>query len=167
MDLIVKPDGWLHLGGARYRCALGRTGIIGEKKEGDGATPAGRFALRRLYYRADRMAPPKTGLPVSVIGESDGWCDDPASARYNTLVRLPNDESHENLWRNDGLYDIVVQIGHNDDPAVPGLGSGIFLHVAAPDYAPTRGCVALSLDDLRSVIAASDTGTSLHIMRLS
>jgi L,D-peptidoglycan transpeptidase YkuD (ErfK/YbiS/YcfS/YnhG family) len=167
MDLIVKPDGWLHLGGARYRCTLGRNRIAADKIEGDGATPAGRFALRRLYYRADRMAPPKTGLPVSVIGESDGWCDDPASARYNTLVRLPNDESHENLWRNDGLYDIVVQIGHNDDPAVPGLGSGIFLHVAAPDYVPTRGCVALSLDDLRSVIAECDTGTSLHIMRLS
>ena len=163
MDLIVKPDGWLHHH-ARHRCALGRTGIAAEKREGDGTTPVGHFALRRLYYRADRMAPPKTGLPVSVIGKGDGWCDDPACASYNSLVRLPHDGSHEHLWRNDGLYDIVVQIGHNDDPAVPGLGSGIFLHVADKDYAPTEGCVALSLDDLRSVIAECDTGTGLHII---
>ena len=164
MDLIVKPDGWLHCGQTAYRCALGRNHIATVKKEGDGATPVGRFPQRRLYYRADRIELLMTSLPVSVIGETDGWCDDPTCASYNSLVRLPHEGSHENLWRNDGLYDVVVTIGHNDEPAVPGLGSGIFLHVAAKDYAPTEGCVALGLDDLRTVIADCDTGTSLHIM---
>jgi L,D-peptidoglycan transpeptidase YkuD (ErfK/YbiS/YcfS/YnhG family) len=163
MDLIVKPNGWLHRGQFAHRCALGRAGIAASKVEADGATPVGRFPLRRLYYRADRIAAPKTGLPVSVIGEGDGWCDDPACASYNSLVALPHTGSHEYLCRDDGLYDIVVQIGHNDDPAVPGLGSGIFLHVAAADYAPTEGCVALAIDDLRSVIADCDTRSVIAI----
>ena len=65
------------------------------------------------------------------------------------------------------LKIVVVQIGHNDDPAVPCLGSAIFLHAAAANYAPTEGCVALKLDDLRTVITECYTGTSLHIMRAS
>ena len=164
MDLIVKPDGWLVHGEARFRCALGRAGIAAEKREGDGATPAGRFPLRRLYYRADRLPPPTTGLPVSVITERDGWCDYGTCKNYNSLVSLPHDGSHETLWRDDGRYDLVIQIGHNDDPTVAGMGSAIFVHVAAADYAPTEGCVALAADDLESVIADCDSSTHLLIM---
>ncbi len=52
------------------------------------------------------------------------------------------------LWRADHVYDLIVPLGYNDDPVVPGKGSAIFMHVAKPDYAPTEGCVALALPDL-------------------
>ncbi|MEE2760296.1 MAG: L,D-transpeptidase family protein [Pseudomonadota bacterium] len=163
MDLIVKPSGWLHQGEARYRCALGRAGITTEKHEGDGATPAGHFPLRHLYYRADRIAALETGLPKSVITENHGWCDDPACASYNNLVRLPHAGSHEVLWRKDALYDAAVTIGHNYNPAVAGMGSAIFLHVAAPGFTPTEGCIALDAADLIAVLVRCDVGTSILI----
>ena len=153
MDMRVSADGRLHWAGRIYRCALGRGGVRRDKREGDGATPAGRFPLRRVLYRPDRMAAPSTGLPTVALMPEDGWCDDPGDAAYNRPVRLPHAARHEQMWREDGLYDIVVVIGHNDNPVVPGMGSAVFLHVARDDYGPTEGCVALALDDLKAVLA--------------
>lgn len=152
-DLIVEPDGWLRYGDARYRCALGRTGVRRDKQEGDGATPVGRFALRRLLYRADRVGRPSTPLPSAAIRPEDGWCDAPEHAAYNRQVTLPFDASHEDLWRDDEIYDLLVVLGHNDDPVIAGAGSAIFLHVARPDYSPTQGCVALGVADLRDLLS--------------
>lgn len=126
------------------------------KREGDGATPAGAFAMRRLLYRADRSAAPVTRLPVAPIANDDGWCDDPVDAAYNRPVKLPYRARAEQLWRDDRLYDLLVVLGHNDDPAIAGAGSAIFLHVASADYAPTEGCVALAPDDLRRILAEAD-----------
>jgi L,D-peptidoglycan transpeptidase YkuD (ErfK/YbiS/YcfS/YnhG family) len=155
MDLEVFPDGRLRWQGRDYRCALGRSGVTAEKREGDGATPAGRWQLRALLYRADRIAaaPATRGLIARPLAPDDSWCDDPADANYNRQVKRPYGASHEEMWRDDGLYDVVVVLGHNDRPPVPGLGSAIFLHVAAPDYASTEGCVALALKDLLEVLA--------------
>lgn len=142
--------------GERVRsCALGRGGLVREKREGDGGTPIGRFPLRRLFYRPDREFAPATGLPVLPLAEDLGWCDDPAeSGHYNRLVRLPFGPSHERMWRDDALYDLVVEIGYNDAPPVPGRGSAIFLHLARPGWQPTEGCVAMERDDLLAVLAA-------------
>ena len=100
---------------------------------------------------ADRIAP------------QDGWCDDPSHAAYNRQVTLPFGHSHETLWRADGLYDLIVVLGHNDDPPAPGLGSAIFLHVAAPDYTPTEGCVALALGDLLEVVTGCTAESAIDI----
>jgi L,D-peptidoglycan transpeptidase YkuD (ErfK/YbiS/YcfS/YnhG family) len=164
MNLVVRPEGILEWGTARLRCALGRAGVRADKREGDGATPAGTFPLRRVLYRADRLAPPRGGLPVAVIGEADGWCDDPADPAYNRPVTLPCAARHERLWREDRLYDLIVVLGHNDAPPVPGLGSAIFLHVAAPGYAPTEGCVALASDDLAALVAGMAPGDAITIL---
>jgi len=164
MDLIVTPDGTLRFDGSPLRCALGRGGVRADKREGDGATPAGDFALRRLFYRADRIAPPKSGLALQALRPNDGWCDDPTRPEYNTFVPLPFDGRHEKLWRDDALYDIIGVIGYNDRPVKPGLGSAIFLHVAAADYTPTEGCVALAIDDLVHVIALCDATTRIRIL---
>lgn len=115
-------------------------------------TPVGAFPLRQVMYRPDRLKLPETGLSVQEIDPSDGWCDDPGDTRYNQLVVLPCDASHERLWRDDGLYDLLAVIGYNDDPVVAGRGSAIFLHVARPDYGPTEGCVALALPDLKDLL---------------
>jgi L,D-peptidoglycan transpeptidase YkuD (ErfK/YbiS/YcfS/YnhG family) len=164
MRLIVHPDGWLDWNGARLRCALGKGGVRADKREGDGATPVGVYPLRRVLYRADRIDAPQTALPVSPIGQADGWCDDPAHADYNRQVALPHPANHETLWREDGLYDLVIVIGHNDDPPVPGLGSAIFIHVARPAYAPTEGCVALTLDQLCAIVESAAPGDEIEIL---
>jgi L,D-peptidoglycan transpeptidase YkuD (ErfK/YbiS/YcfS/YnhG family) len=127
--------------------------VTDRKREGDGATPQGCFPLRRVLYRADRLPRPRTALETGAIAPEDAWCDDPEHADYNRAVRLPHPGRHETLWREDGLYDVVVILGYNDDPAVKGRGSAIFLHVARPGLAPTEGCVALRLDDLLEVLA--------------
>jgi len=152
MDIVVSSAGILRWTEAEVRCAFGRSGIGVAKREGDGMTPAGAFPLRQVMYRPDRLQAPETGLSVRAIDPSDGWCDDPGDPRYNQLIRLPCDGSHERLWRDDGLYDLLVVIGYNDGPIEAGLGSAIFLHVAGPDYGPTEGCVALVLPDLSALL---------------
>lgn len=168
-DLIVTGDsadprrGTVRWRGRDYPCALGRGGIATEKREGDGATPRGRFALRRVLYRADRGAAPDSGLEAAAIGVRDGWCNDPAHADYNRPVILPHPASAEALWRADGLYDLVVVLGHNDDPVVAGAGSAIFLHLARPGWEPTEGCVAMAGADLRRILESCTTKTCLRV----
>jgi L,D-peptidoglycan transpeptidase YkuD (ErfK/YbiS/YcfS/YnhG family) len=162
MDAIVHPDGRLTWRGQTLRCALGQRGVTAEKTEGDGATPAGLLPLRRVFYRADRVSPPRCQLPVEPIAQTDGWCDDPSQRDYNCLVRLPQDAHHEELWRQDALYDVIAVLGWNDRPVVKGRGSAIFLHVARPDYGPTEGCVALALPDLLRILA--EGVTALHVL---
>ncbi|MEE2932738.1 MAG: L,D-transpeptidase family protein [Pseudomonadota bacterium] len=152
MNVFVKPTGHLIADGKQFRCALGRGGVTTNKKEGDGATPTGKFPFRSLLFRSDRYAPPKTRLSKSIILPEDGWCDEPSDPNYNKPVRVPYEASHEKLWRDDGLYDIVVVLGHNDQPVVPYLGSAIFLHCAKPDYRPTEGCISVLPNDLLNVL---------------
>lgn len=163
MNLLVDARGNALWGARRMRCALGRASIAGEKREGDHATPAGSFLMRRVLYRPDREPPPSTRLPLAAIAPADEWCDDPADPAYNRPVRLPYPASAEALWREDGLYDLLVVLGWNDDPVAPGRGSAIFLHVSAPDGGPTEGCIALARNDLLAVLAAAD-GTSRVIV---
>lgn len=167
MDINVTatdgPRGRLRFGALAFECALGKSGITTKKQEGDGATPAGRFALRMLYYRADKLSRPATTLVSRPIDRNDGWCDDPESDLYNRYVRLPFTARHETLWREDDLYDLVVILGHNDDPPVKGSGSCIFMHVARADYSPTEGCVALEKEDLLALLGAIDADSTIHI----
>ncbi|MFH1058828.1 MAG: L,D-transpeptidase family protein [Pseudomonadota bacterium] len=158
--------GWAEFQGQRYRCALGRTGLAEDKREGDGHTPAGAFPLRRLWHRPDVYpAPPAPagGLPVRAIAPDDGWCDEPTHPLYNRPVKLPFAPSHEDLWRTDGLYDLFIEVGYNDDPPVAGKGSAIFIHVARPGYAPTAGCVALARADLLALVAELRAGDRVVI----
>jgi L,D-peptidoglycan transpeptidase YkuD (ErfK/YbiS/YcfS/YnhG family) len=131
--------------------------------EGDGATPAGRWPLRRVLFRPDRAGSVETALPISPIEPHDGWCDDPADPLYNRPVRLPYPASCEHLWRKDRLYDMVVVLGHNDDPVIRGSGSAVFMHLAEKDYRPTAGCIALNIADMRNLLRRCGVGTSLLV----
>jgi L,D-peptidoglycan transpeptidase YkuD (ErfK/YbiS/YcfS/YnhG family) len=167
VDLLVIPTdqhrGVLRCGDAEFPCALGRAGVSADKREGDGATPAGEFALRRVLYRPDKFKKIETLLPIAALDRADGWCDDPADKFYNRQVRLPYRARCERLWRDDGLYDIIVVLGHNDQPVVSGMGSAIFLHVAQPDFAATEGCIALRLPDLLAVLRLAAPGDKLSV----
>ena len=168
--LIVQADsaetsrGWATLGARRWRCTVGEGGVREDKVEGDAATPSGEYPLRRIYFRNDRLVLPKVRLPARPIAEHDGWCDDPRSPTYNRLVHVPNDWSAEKMWREDGLYDLVVVVGYNDDPPEGEWGSAIFLHVAREDYAPTRGCVAFSQADLLELVPLIGPHTRLRVL---
>ena len=173
--LIVQADtaegslGWATLGERRWRCAVGAGGIREDKVEGDAATPVGEFPLRRIYYRNDLLVlpkpnSPKSALPARPIGEHDGWCDDPRSPSYNRLVHIPTEWSAEKMWREDGLYDLVVVVGYNDDPPEGEWGSAIFLHIARDDYAATQGCVAFARDDLMELLPLLSRETRLRVL---
>lgn len=165
MRITVQSNGLLTCDHGRFACCVGRTGLRLDKREGDGATPIGIWPLRRVLYRPDRLIPPpRTALPISPIGRQDGWCDDPAHADYNRPVTLPHPASCETLWRDDRAYDVVVILGHNDDPPQPGLGSAIFMHMTKPDRTPTAGCVALDPPDLLSLLSWCRLGDDLRII---
>lgn len=149
----LGPDGLLLFQGGIYRCAIGKGGRRADKREGDGATPIGVLPLRRLLYRADRLAPPRSVVAVAPIAPDDGWCDDAAHTDYNTQIRLPHPARHEELWRADAIYDVIGVLGWNDAPVLRGRGSAIFLHLARPDFSPTEGCIALEQRDLLRVLA--------------
>lgn len=151
------------MGTLQLPCALGRTGRRALKREGDGATPMGLFTLCEVLYRPDRVRRPRAGLPVRATRPSDGWCDDARDGNYNRKVRLPYAASAETLWRDDRMYDVIVVLDHNRRPRAKGRGSAIFIHVARPGYAPTAGCIALSLSGLTRLLALLGPGTAVHV----
>jgi L,D-peptidoglycan transpeptidase YkuD (ErfK/YbiS/YcfS/YnhG family) len=157
--------GTLIAGGTAVPCALGRAGVRLKRREGDGATPAGLFALRRAHHRADRVPRPRTGLPVRAIRRGDWWCDDPTDRAYNRLVRGRPAPAGSTEWleRDDALYDVIVEIGYNDRPTVRGRGSGIFWHVAREGFAPTAGCVATRLADMLRLMPRIGPRTRIRI----
>ncbi len=165
MDLIVESAASALWGNEKMRCALGKTGFLAaaDKREGDNKTPIGRWVMREVIYRADRMEKPVTALPVRVMQPDDGWCDASDDVYYNRQVKLPYPASAEQLWREDHLYDVVAVIGFNDDPVVAGKGSAIFLHYAKPDYGPTAGCVALKREDLVAALEQLAPGDRILI----
>ena len=142
---------------------LGRAGIRANKREGDGATPHGRFRLVRLWWRADRLPRPRSRLPTARIEPALAWCEDPADRRYNRPFRRSAEEAGDRLWREDHLYDLVVELSHNFRPRVAGRGSAVFLHVTRPDRSATAGCVALSAADLRRVLSRVGARTRIDI----
>lgn len=159
--------GRLRWAGRDVRCALGRSGVVAAelKREGDGATPLGDWPMRQVFWRPDRLEKPVTQLPVIALRPEMGWCDDPAHPDYNRQVGLPFPASHEELWREDSVYDLIVVLGYNDAPAITGKGSAIFLHLARLDFSPTEGCVACERDDLLDLLSAANPGDALRVSR--
>lgn len=164
----AKPNreaarGLVRLGPRHWPCVFGEGAIAALKREGDRATPLGRFDFRRVLYRADRISRPRTALPVRAIKPDDGWCDAPADRNYNRPVVLPYGASAEAMWRQDVIYDLVVVLGHNDRPRKRGRGSAVFMHVWASDHSPTAGCLALAREDLLQLVSRLGPTSALNI----
>ncbi len=164
--IIVTPARKLTFRGRVMPCAIGKNGIIDgkAKREGDGKSPAGSWPVREVFYRKDRITLPKLSVTHREITKQDGWCDDPLSDDYNRHVKLPFDFSHEEMWREDPLYDIVIVLGHNDQPVVKDLGSAIFFHLAHDDYRGTEGCIAVSCSDMLRILQDLNENTCLKII---
>lgn len=157
-----------------FRCSLGRSGIVDNKKEGDGGTPAGSWALESVLYRPDKW-PGETLNEKTVPSEypnrrplsrTDGWSDDPADPAYNRPVRLPHGFSHEKLWREDGRYDVIVPLAYNRAPVIAGAGSAVFLHLTREDYPPTEGCVAVTRRDMQTLLPLLRAGSRMIVKPL-
>lgn len=155
--------GWLRLGHMRFACALGRAGRRATKREGDGATPLGRHGLIGVLYRPDAVLRPRTRLAVKAIRRDYGWCDARGDRNYNREVRLPYPASHERLWREDRLYDLVVVLDYNIRSRRQGAGSAIFMHLARPGFTPTEGCIALNLRDLTLLLSRLRPGAAVVV----
>ena len=155
-------EGRLIAGNLVLPCALGRSGVTRRKREGDGATPAGRFELLYVYLRRGRAAKPR-GVPARFVGREDKWCDDARSFLYNRPLRGPTRLSHERLWRPDGLYDVIGVLDYNIRPRVLGLGSAIFFHIASETLGPTAGCVALRPRDMARLLPRLSKGVQIVV----
>ena len=150
----------------RYQCALGKRGVISaeQKREGDNKSPIGVWPIRRVFYRPDRVVCPETKLETVALNPHMGWSDDPEDPdHYNTLITLPYSFSHEKLWREDHVYDIIVELGYNDDPPISGHGSAIFMHIKRNDYEGTEGCIALAIEHLQKLLKDARPGDTVRI----
>lgn len=162
---IYAKRGEAEIGGMVFPCRIGKGGFVDAAlgQEGDGKTPLGDYHLRFGLYRADRLPAPRSPLTFWPIQDNDGWCDDPNDPAYNRFIRLPYAASHERLWREDGAYDIILVISHNDSPPVKDLGSAIFLHITQPDDRKTLGCVAFAPDDMARMLPLLRPGMAVSI----
>lgn len=166
-DTETSTTGTLLCNGKTYACTLGRSGVIAEdlKTEGDGKTPIGSYPCRYVLWRQDRLPEaPRTGLPAKPLVATTGWCEDPKHADYNREVTLPHPSPDvDRMFRDDYLYDVVVVLGHNDNPPVPYKGSAIFMHLAREAFTPTAGCIGLARADLIEVLAQLTPETVITI----
>jgi L,D-peptidoglycan transpeptidase YkuD (ErfK/YbiS/YcfS/YnhG family) len=155
--------GRLSWAGGSATAAIGRGGVRANKKEGDGATPAGTYPLVFGFYREERIKLPHARLPMRALAPNDAWVDDPTDPKYNSLVTLPYPARTERMWRDDGIYDILIVIGYNMNPVISGAGSGIFLHIARSNFSATEGCIAVAQAVLVNLIPLLAPETSITI----
>jgi L,D-peptidoglycan transpeptidase YkuD (ErfK/YbiS/YcfS/YnhG family) len=158
-----RRRGWLTGSGLAISVVLGRAGILANKREGDGGTPRGIFQARRLWWRADRHARPRTFLPVRAIAAEDAWCEDPRDRHYNRPIRLQKGCTGDRLRRDDHLYDFVIEIDHNARPRIAGRGSAIFLHLARDNFAPTAGCISMTKPAMLRLLRRLGANTKIVI----
>lgn len=163
--LEIYSSGEAVFEGKEYKCTIGKNGVAEDKIEGDGKTPIGCFEIRKVLFRKDKIEKLLTELSVEEISEDDGWCDDANDKNYNQQIKLPYSASHEKLWREDDIYDIVVVLGFNDDPVISGKGSAIFMHIARENYSSTAGCIAFKEEDLLEILKNCDKNTLVCVKK--
>ena len=162
MIIRLKKKGTLICDDFQFRCSIGKNGLKKNKLEGDNCTPIGTFSLGTVYHRSDRVAKPKTKLKTVKICKQMGWCDDPNDINYNKEIKLNKKIKAEKLYRKDKIYDIIVVINYNTRRIIKNKGSAIFIHVTN-DYKPTKGCIALSLNDLEILLKIIKRNSKIKI----
>tara|TARA_B100000686_G_C16193472_1_gene666999 strand:+ start:37 stop:528 length:492 start_codon:yes stop_codon:yes gene_type:complete len=147
----------------KLKCSVGKSGIRSQKKEGDFATPKGKFKLGLLYYRKDRIKLPKCKIIKKIIKKNTGWCDDSKSRKYNREISFPFKYRAEKLYRKDKIYDLLIVIKYNYKPTIKKKGSAIFLHLTNKKYKPTKGCVAIAKKDFMKILPFINKKTKISI----
>jgi L,D-peptidoglycan transpeptidase YkuD (ErfK/YbiS/YcfS/YnhG family) len=162
MNIKLKNK-FLYFNNYKLRCAIGKRGIVLNKKERDKKTPKGIFTFKYILYRKDRIPKIKSILSKKIIKKNMGWCDDPNSKFYNRLIKFPFKHRAEKLWLSKKIYDLIIIINYNLNPTIKKRGSAIFLHLAKKNYTPTMGCIAVNKKDLLFLITKINSKTKLII----
>ena len=171
----LNKNYFLKVGNKAFRCQVGSVGLknAAKKIEGDKTTPIGKWYLETLYYRPDRVLRPilkkKNVLKINQITKYCGWCNDIKSHYYNKHIKINNFRSlntnYESLWREDNVYDIIIEISHNIKPTIKNKGSAIFIHCSFEDFRTTSGCVALKKRDLMFLIKNLNSEAYIQIKK--
>ncbi len=146
--IIINKSGYLKYKNLKFRCALGKAGIGEKSTEGDRITPKGAYKVIKVYYRKDRIKKITSKFKLVKIKKDMGWCDDPKSKKYNQLIKLPSKYSHENLYRENSIYDLILVLNYNMNPIIKNKGSAIFIHIANKKFKNTEGCIAIEKKNL-------------------
>lgn len=155
--------GRLFFGGQSIPCMLGGGGLTRRKREGDGATPCGRFKILEVLLRLDRWPRQGSRIPNKIIRKASAWCDDRRSYLYNRPCSTSDAVRHEELWRSDRVYDVVLVLDYNINPRRLGAGSAIFFHLTTKERSPTAGCVAIAPDAMRRLLTRLSATTHITI----
>ena len=147
----------------KAKCAIGKRGIGIKRKEGDLITPKGKYSIKYILYRKDRIKKIQSKLKKIPITKSIGWCDDPKSKDYNKLIKLPINYKYEKLYRKENTYDLVLVLNFNMRPIVKKKGSAIFIHIAKKNYKKTEGCVAINKIQLLKIVKKLKNNTKVLI----
>ena len=99
-----------------------------------------------------------------IIKKNMVWCDDPNSRQYNKLVKLPSAFSYEKLYRRENIYDIILVLNYNMNPAKKNKGSAIFIHIAKKNYSATKGCIAIKRNDIKKLASIINRKTLVKIL---
>ena len=162
MIIKLKNKDTLICGGFEFKCSIGKNGLKKNKYEGDKCTPIGTFSLGPVYYRNDRVGKPNTKLKTLKINKQMGWCDDSNDINYNKEIKLNKKIKAEKLYRKDKIYDIIIVIKYNTQKIIRNKGSAIFIHVTN-NYKPTKGCLALSLNDIEILLKIIKKNSKIKI----
>jgi L,D-peptidoglycan transpeptidase YkuD (ErfK/YbiS/YcfS/YnhG family) len=162
--IIINKSGYLKFNKKKYKCALGKKGVGKKRAEGDNITPKGNYKIIDIYYRKDRIKKITSKIKLLKINKNMGWCDDPASKKYNQLILLPSKWGHEKLYRKDNIYDLVIVLNYNMSPIIKNKGSAIFIHTSKKNYTATKGCIALKKKDLLKLVSIIDKNEKIKII---
>jgi len=163
MNIILK-NRFLYFLNYKLKCSVGKSGISYKKKEGDNKTPRGKFKFEYILYRKDRIINLRAKLKTIAIKKNMGWCDDSNSKNYNQLIKIPFKHTYEKLWIRENIYDIILVINYNRNPIIKNKGSAIFLHIAKNKYQATKGCIAISKNNIKLLVSKISLKTKLIIL---
>ena len=150
MHILINKK-YLKINNYKAKCSIGKRGIGEKKKEGDLITPKGKYKIKYILYRKDRVEF-KSKIKKIIITKKMGWCDDPNSKQYNKLIKLPSAYKYEKLYKKENIYDIIIVLNYNMSPTLKNKGSAIFIHVAKKNYKKTEGCVAVKKTHLLKIM---------------
>ena len=161
--IIINKFGFLKYKDLKFKCALGKAGIGKKKLEGDQITPKGTYKIVKIYFRKDRLKKISSKFKLIEIKKNMGWCDDPKSKKYNQLIKLPSKYSHENLYRENSIYDLILVLNYNMNPIIKNKGSAIFIHIANKKFKNTEGCIAIEKKNLVRLVKIINKRTQVII----
>ena len=161
--IIINKSGFIRYKNLKFKCTLGRAGVGEKKIEGDNITPIGVYKILNVYYRKDRIKNLNTKFKINQITKNMGWCDDPKSKKYNQLIRIPFNYSHEKLHKKDNVYDLIAVLDYNKNPTIKNKGSAIFIHLTKSYKKKTAGCIGLKKKNLLKLLSLIKINTKIKI----